>query len=56
MAFAPVDVVAAPRGVGGGVAAGLMEIELPGGAQVRVDGQVDELALRRVLAALRAVS
>ena len=31
---------------------GLIEIVLPGGASVRVDAQVDERALRRVLAAL----
>jgi hypothetical protein len=31
----------------------LIEIVLPGGAAVRVDAQVDEPALRRVLAALR---
>jgi transposase len=32
---------------------GLIEVVLPGGASVRVDGYVDERALRRVLAALR---
>jgi transposase len=32
---------------------GLIEVILPGGASVRVDGCVDERALRRVLAALR---
>jgi transposase len=32
---------------------GLIEIALPGGATVRVDAQVDEQALRRVLAVLR---
>lgn len=32
--------------------AGLIEITLPGGALVRVDGSVDGAALRRVLAAL----
>lgn len=56
LTFAQINVVAAPLGVGGAVAAGLMEIELPGGAHVRVDAQVDELALRRVLAALKAVA
>lgn len=35
-----------------GVAAGLIEIVLPGGVSVRVDAQVDGLALRRVLGAL----
>jgi hypothetical protein len=33
-------------------ASGLIEIALPDGASVRVDAQVDEPALRRVLAAL----
>ena len=33
--------------------AGAMEIELPDGVRVRVDGAVDEMALRRVLSALR---
>ena len=32
---------------------GLIEVILPGGTSVRVDGCVDERALRRVLAALR---
>ena len=32
---------------------GLIEIVLPGGISVRVDAQVDDRALRRVLAALR---
>ncbi len=32
---------------------GLIKIVLPGGGTVRVDAQVDEQALRRVLAALR---
>lgn len=56
MAFAPIEVVPEPHANERAVAAGLMEIELPGGAQVRVDVQVDELALRRVLAALKAVA
>lgn len=34
--------------------AGLIEIELPGGARVRVDDQVNSAALRRVLAALES--
>lgn len=33
-------------------ASGLIEIALPGGTSIRVDAQVDEPALRRVLAAL----
>ncbi len=33
--------------------AGVMEIELPDGVRVRVDGSVEELALRRVLSAAR---
>jgi transposase len=32
---------------------GAMEIDLPDGVRVRVDGAVDEMALRRVLSALR---
>ena len=55
MTFAPIDVVAEPRGDQAG-RAGLMEIDLPGGARLRVDAQVDELALARVLAALKAAS
>jgi hypothetical protein len=34
-------------------AAGVIEIVLPNGSSVRVDAQVDERALRRVLAVLR---
>jgi transposase len=56
MTFAPIDVVAEPRVNECRSGAGLMEVELPGGARVRVDAQVDELALRRVLAALKAVA
>lgn len=43
------------RGAGSGLAqwAGVIEIDLPEGIRVRVDGGVDEMALRRVLAALR---
>jgi transposase len=49
---------AGARGARGGVAAlagrgGVMEIALPGGVRVRVDGSVEELALRRVLSAVR---
>jgi hypothetical protein len=54
MAFAPIEVVREPGRDERAVAAGRMEIELPDGAKVRVDAQVDELALRRVLAALKA--
>lgn len=56
MTFAQIDVVAASGGAAGAVATGLMRIDLPGGARIRVDAQVDELALRRVLAALKAVA
>jgi transposase len=35
--------------------AGVMEIDLPGGVRVRFDGRVDELALRRVLSAVRGL-
>jgi transposase len=43
------------RGMGAALAerAGVMEIELPEGVRVRVDGGVDETALRRVLSAVR---
>ena len=56
--FARVDVAdaaAQPRGplVALAQPAGLIEIALPSGASVRVDAQVDERALRRVLRALR---
>jgi transposase-like protein len=44
-----VPAIAAPR------AKGLIEILLPGGASVRVDGQVDERALRCVLDGIGAV-
>ena len=56
LTFAQIEVVPEPRlgeRTGGG---GLMEVELPDGSKVRVDAQVEELALRRVLAALKAVS
>ena len=46
--FARVDVVEDPV-----ARSGLIEVILPGGTSVRVDGCVDERALRRVLAALR---
>jgi transposase len=57
--FARVDVVAesvrptAPTTNADAARSGLIEVVLPGGASVRVDGCVDERALRRVLAALR---
>lgn len=46
-----------PRGSGLALAerAGVIEIELPDGVRVRVDGGVEELALRRVLAVVRGV-
>jgi len=46
---------ASPRGATAALAerAGVIEIDLPEGVRVRVDGAVDEMALRRVLAALR---
>ena len=45
------------RGVAAALAerAGAMEIDLPDGVRVRVDGAVDEMALRRVLSALRGL-
>jgi transposase len=57
--FARVDVVeeparpASPTATAPMARSGLIEVILPGGASVRVDGCVDERALRRVLAALR---
>jgi transposase len=43
-----------PRGAAAALArAGVIEIDLPEGVRVRVEGGVDEMALRRVLAALR---
>ena len=57
--FARVDVVEEPVRPGSPTAtvpvagSGLIEVILPGGASVRVDTNVDERALRRVLAALR---
>jgi transposase len=57
--FARVDLMDEPRRLTGPVIAssagssGLIEMILPGGISVRVDAQVDERALRRVLAALR---
>jgi transposase len=56
--FAQVELLSEPSRLTGPVAApsdkppGLIEIALPGGASIRVDAQVDEPALRRVLAAL----
>ena len=45
------------RGAAAAVAerAGVMEIDLPDGVRVRVDGGVDEPALRRVLSVLRGL-
>ena len=57
--FARVDVVeegvrpASPTATEPMARSGLIEVHLPGGASVRVDGCVDERALRRVLNALR---
>ena len=56
MAFAPVEIV---PDLGRGAPlepAGQIEIELPGGTRVRVDAQVSEPALRRVLSALKAAA
>jgi transposase len=49
--------VACARGGGSALAerAGVMEIDLPQGVRVRVDGGVDETALRRVLSAVRGL-
>lgn len=56
MSFAPIDVVANERGREGAQGAGRMEIELAGGARVRVDGEVSQSALVRVLLALKTVA
>ncbi len=56
LSFAPIDVVADPRRDAPAGRVGVIEVDLPGGARLRVDAQVDELALRRVLAALKAAS
>ena len=46
-----------PRGAGLTLAerAGVIEIDLPDGVRVRVDGGVNEKALRRVLAAVKGL-
>jgi transposase len=53
--FARVELLSEPRRLAGPIVppSGLIEIVLPGGPTVRVDTQVDEQALRRVLAVLR---
>ena len=53
--FAHVQLLSEPHRLGGpaGPRSGLIEIVLAGGAMLRVDAQVDEQALRRVLEALR---
>ena len=59
MSFAAIDVVAhacAPRDNQDESGAGRMEIELAGGTRVRVDSQVSQSALVRVLMALKAVA
>ncbi len=54
--FAVVDVVAEAGRREPASGAGRIEIELPGGARVRVDAAVNETALVRVLSALKAAS
>jgi transposase len=53
--FARVELLCEPSRNARSVAplSGLIEIALPGGPTIRVDAQVDEQALRRVLAVLR---
>ncbi len=53
--FARVELLREPPRLAGSAPprSGLIEIVLPGGATVRVDAQVDERALRRVLGVLR---
>jgi hypothetical protein len=43
-----------PTTVSGEGRTGIIEIHLPNGARLRVDAQVNEKALRRVLQAMRA--
>ncbi len=54
--FAVVDVVADAGRQERRSGAGVIEIELGGGTRVRVDAEVNETALRRVLLALKATS
>ena len=54
--FAVVDVVAEATRPARGSGAGLIEIELAGGTRVRVDAEVSQVALVRVLSALKAAS
>lgn len=56
MTFAPVEIVPERRDENRLGASGMIEIELPGGTWVRVDAQVSEPALRRVLSALKAAA
>jgi transposase len=53
--FARVELLSEPPRLAGPAPprSGLIEVVLPGGATVRVDAQVDEQALRRVLGVLR---
>ncbi|TJW85062.1 MAG: IS66 family insertion sequence element accessory protein TnpB, partial [Mesorhizobium sp.] len=57
----PVEVIssvpaAAPTAAGGAEQPGVIEIVLVGGVRVRVDAEVSEAALRRVLSALKAAA
>ncbi|TGQ04494.1 transposase [Mesorhizobium sp. M2E.F.Ca.ET.219.01.1.1] len=57
----PVEVIssvpaAAPAAAGGAEQRGVIEIVLLGGVRVRVDAEVSEAALRRVLSALKAAA
>jgi len=45
--------VAGPMDASPAAPSGLIEIAVPGGATIRVDAQMDEHAVRRVLAVLR---
>jgi hypothetical protein len=53
--FARVELLSEPRRLAGPIVrlSGLIEIVLPNGPIIRVDAQVDEQVLRRVLAVLR---
>lgn len=56
LSFARIDVVVDAPDAGAAGRSGLIEIELRGGARVRVDSEVSEPALTRVRPALKAVS
>lgn len=56
LTFAPIEVVPDQGAPSCASPEGRIMIELPGGARVRIDGVVSEVALVRVLSALRVAS